>query len=290
MLKLQGSGVALITPFNNQNKVNYEKLEELIDFQIQNSTDFIVPCGTTGESSSLSSSEKKKIIDFTVKKVNKRIPVVAGTGSNNTKTAIEMSKYAKNVGADAVLIVTPYYNKTNQEGLYVHYKKIAKAIYPLPIILYNVPSRTGIDINIDTITRLAKIENIIAIKEANPSLEKICNIIATTKNENFIVLSGNDNLLLPILSVGGKGIISVAANIIPHQMHNICKNNDKDLFYKYLDIMNNLFLDVNPIMIKEAMNYLKFDVGKVRLPLYSPKNDKLIKLYKSIDNIKGDFI
>ena len=290
MLKLQGSGVALITPFNNQNKVNYEKLEELIDFQIQNSTDFIVPCGTTGESSSLSSSEKKKIIDFTVKKVNKRIPVIAGTGSNNTKNAIEMSKYAKNVGADAVLIVTPYYNKTNQEGLYVHYKKIAKAIYPLPIILYNVPSRTGIDINIDTITRLAKIENIIAIKEANPSLEKICNIIATTKNENFIVLSGNDNLLLPILSVGGKGIISVAANIIPHQMHNICQNNDKDLFYKYLDIMNNLFLDVNPIMIKEAMNYLKFDVGKVRLPLYSPKNDKLIKLYKSIDNIKGDFI
>ena len=126
MLKLQGSGVALITPFNNQNKVNYEKLEELIDFQIQNSTDFIVPCGTTGESSSLSSSEKKKIIDFTVKKVNKRIPVIAGTGSNNTKNAIEMSKYAKNVGADAVLIVTPYYNKTNQEGLYVHYKKLQK--------------------------------------------------------------------------------------------------------------------------------------------------------------------
>lgn len=121
-------------------------------------------------------------------------------------------------------------------------------------------------------------------------MEKICNIIATTKNENFIVLSGNDNLLLPILSVGGKGIISVAANVVPHQMHTICKNNDKDLFYKYLDIMNNLFLDVNPIMIKEAMNYLKFDVGKVRLPLYSPKNDKLIKLYKSIDNIKGDFI
>ena len=127
MLKLQGSGVALITPFNNQNKVNYEKLEELIDFQIQNSTDFIVPCGTTGESSSLSSSEKKKIIDFTVKKVNKRIPVIAGTGSNNTKNAIEMSKYAKNVGADAVLIVTPYYNKTNQEGLYVHYKKNCKS-------------------------------------------------------------------------------------------------------------------------------------------------------------------
>ena len=153
-----------------------------------------------------------------------------------------------------------------------------------------MPSRTGVDISVETILKLSKIENIIAIKEANPSLEKICNIILATKGQDFSVLSGNDNLMLPILSVGGKGVISVAANILPNQMHNICQNNDKNLFYKYLDIMNNLFLDVNPIMIKEAMNYLGFDVGKVRLPLYTPKNEKLIKLYKSIDNIRGDFI
>ena len=290
MLKLQGSGVALVTPFDKKNNINYNKFEELIEFQIKNNTDFIVPCGTTGESSSLSNNEKKKIINFTVKTVKKRIPVVAGTGSNNTKIAIAMSKYAKIAGADAVLVVTPYYNKTNQEGLYIHYQKIAKAIYPLPLVIYNVPSRTGVNISVATILKLSKIENIIAIKEANPSLEKICNIILATKEENFSVLSGNDNLLLPILSVGGKGVISVAANILPDQMHNICQNNDKNLFYKYLDIMNNLFLDVNPIMIKEAMNYLGFDVGKVRLPLYTSKNEKLIKLYKSIDNIRGDFL
>ena len=290
MLKLQGSGVALVTPFDKKNNINYNKFEELIEFQIKNNTDFIVPCGTTGESSSLSNNEKKKIINFTVKTVKKRIPVVSGTGSNNTKIAIAMSKYAKIAGADAVLVVTPYYNKTNQEGLYIHYQKIAKAIYPLPLVIYNVPSRTGVDISVETILKLSKIENIIAIKEANPSLEKICNIILATEEENFGVLSGNDNLLLPILSVGGKGVISVAANILPDQMHNICQNNDKNLFYKYLDIMNNLFLDVNPIMIKEAMNYLGFDVGKVRLPLYTSKNEKLIKLYKSIDNIRGDFL
>lgn len=288
MLKLQGSGVALVTPFDKKNNINYDKLEELIDFHIKNNTDFLVPCGTTGESSSLSNNEKKKLIQFTVKKANGKIPVIAGTGSNNTKIAISMSKYAKECGADAVLVVTPYYNKTNQEGLYIHYQKIAKSVYPLPVILYNVPSRTGIDISVDTICKLAKIENIIAIKEANPSLEKIENTILATKDENFDVFSGNDNLILPILSIGGKGVISVAANILPQQIHNICLKKDKDLFFKYLDIMNTLFIDVNPIMIKEAMNYLKFNVGKVRLPLYTSKNEKLLKLYKSIDKIKDD--
>ncbi len=288
MLKLQGSGVALVTPFDSKNNVNYDKLEELIYFHIKNNTDFIVSCGTTGESSSLSNNEKKKLIQFTVKKSNGKIPVIAGTGSNNTKIAISMSKYAKECGANAILVVTPYYNKANQDGLYIHYQKIAKAVYPLPVILYNVPSRTGVDISVDTIYKLAKIENIIAIKEANPSLEKIANIILATKDENFDVLSGNDNLTLPILSLGGKGVISVAANIIPHQMHDICIHNDRDLFFKYLDIMNTLFIDINPIMIKEAMNYLKFDVGKVRLPLYTPQSEKLIKLYKSIDKIKDD--
>lgn len=287
MLNLSGSGVALVTPFTNKNNINFEKLDELISFHLENNTDFIVPCGTTGEASTLSTLEKKKLIKFTVDKCKGKIPVIAGTGSNNTKKAIEMSRYAKTVGADGVLVVTPYYNKTNQEGLFVHYKKIADAIFPLPLILYNVPSRTGIDISIDTIIKLSKIENIIGIKEANPSLEKIANIILKT-DDSFIVFSGNDNLLLPILSLGGAGVISVSANIIPKQMHDICINNNKDLFFKYLELMDNLFLDVNPIMIKEAMNYLGFNVGKVRLPLYKTKKQNLDKLYTSIAKIKDE--
>ena len=287
MLNLSGSGVALVTPFTNKNNINFEKLDELISFHLKSNTDFIVPCGTTGEASTLSTLEKKKLIKFTVDKCKGKIPVIAGTGSNNTKQVIEMSKYAKSVGADGVLVVTPYYNKTNQEGLFVHYKKIADAISPLPLILYNVPSRTGIDISIDTIVKLSKIENIIGIKEANPSLEKIANIILKT-DDSFKVFSGNDNLLLPILSLGGAGVISVSANIIPKQMHNICVKNNKDLFFKYLELMDNLFLDVNPIMIKEAMNYLDFNVGKVRLPLYKTKKQNLDKLYTSIDKIKDE--
>lgn len=287
MLNLSGSGVALITPFTNKNNINFEKLDELISFHLENNTDFIVPCGTTGEASTLSTLEKKKLIKFTVDKCKGKIPVIAGTGSNNTKQAIEMSRYAKTVGADGVLVVTPYYNKTNQEGLFVHYKKIADAISPLPLILYNVPSRTGIDISIDTIIRLSQIENIIGIKEANPSLEKIANIILKT-DDSFKVFSGNDNLLLPILSLGGAGVISVSANLIPKQMHDICVKNDKNLFFKYLELMDNLFLDVNPIMIKEAMNYLDFNVGKVRLPLYKTKKQNLDKLYTSIDKIKDE--
>ncbi len=289
MLNLYGSGVALVTPFTNDNNINYDKLEELIEYQIGNNTDFLVPCGTTGESSSLSNNEKKQLIKFVVEKTKNRIPVIAGTGSNNTKIAIEMSKYAKKVGADGVLVVTPYYNKSNQEGLYVHYKKIADAIYPLPLILYNVPSRTGIDISVETIVKLARIENIIGIKEANPSLEKIANIINTTKEYNFKVFSGNDNLLIPTLSLGGSGVISVCANIIPDKMHNICTNNDKDLFFTYLDLMNVLFVDVNPIMVKEAMNYLGLDVGKVRLPLYKSSNVNNLKLYKVLEMLKDEF-
>ena len=289
MLNLYGSGVALVTPFTNDNNINYNKLEELIEYQIRNNTDFLVPCGTTGESSSLSNNEKKQVIKFVVEKTKNRIPVIAGTGSNNTKIAIEMSKYAKKIGADGVLVVTPYYNKSNQEGLYVHYKEISDAIYPLPLIIYNVPSRTGVDISVETIVKLARIENIIGIKEANPSLEKIANIINTTKEYNFKVFSGNDNLLIPTLSVGGAGVISVYANIIPDKMHNICINNDKDLFFAYLDLMNVLFVDVNPIMVKEAMNYLGFDVGKVRLPLYKSSNVNNLKLYKVIEMLKDEF-
>lgn len=285
MKNISGSGVALITPFTSNNKINYEKIDELIEYHIANNTDFIVVCGTTGESSSLSNTEKKQLISYVVEKCKDRIPVIAGTGSNNTKIAIEMSKYAKEVGADGILVVTPYYNKCNQDGLFVHYKKIADAVYPTPVILYNVPSRTGVDISIDTIDKLSKIDNIIGIKEATNSLEKIAQIIHNTKNNGFKVFSGNDNLTLPILALGGDGVISVCANIIPEQMHNICINKDLDLFYKYLNLMNTLFLDVNPIMIKEAMNYLNFNVGDVRLPLYKTSKFNLLKLQKELDEV-----
>lgn len=283
MVNFTGSGVALITPFTKNNKINYDKIDELIEYHICNNTDFIVVCGTTGESSTLSNTEKKQLISYVCKKCKNKIPVVAGTGSNNTKIALNMSKYAKSQGADGVLVVTPYYNKCNQNGLFVHYKKIAEAIYPTPLILYNVPSRTGVDISVETIVKLSKIPNIVAIKEANPSLEKIAQVINKTKNTDFNVLSGNDNLIIPILSLGGKGVISVCANIIPNEMHNICIKKDVDLFYKYLNLMDSLFLDVNPIMIKEAMNYLNFSVGKTRLPLYESDTVKILKMQKIID-------
>ncbi len=283
MVNFTGSGVALITPFTKNNKINYDKIDELIEYHICNNTDFIVVCGTTGESSTLSNTEKKQLISYVCKKCKNKIPVVAGTGSNNTKIALNMSKYAKSQGADGVLVVTPYYNKCNQNGLFVHYKKIAEAIYPTPLILYNVPSRTGVDISVETIVKLSKIPNIVAIKEANPSLEKIAQVINKTKDTDFNVLSGNDNLIIPILSLGGKGVISVCANIIPNEMHNICIKKDVDLFYKYLDLMDSLFLDVNPIMIKEAMNYLNFSVGKTRLPLYESDTVKILKMQKIID-------
>ena len=283
MVNFTGSGVALITPFTKNNKINYDKIDELIEYHICNNTDFIVVCGTTGESSTLSNTEKKQLISYVCKTCKNKIPVVAGTGSNNTKIALNMSKYAKSQGADGVLVVTPYYNKCNQNGLFVHYKKIAEAIYPTPLILYNVPSRTGVDISVETIVKLSKIPNIVAIKEANPSLEKIAQVINKTKDTDFNVLSGNDNLIIPILSLGGKGVISVCANIIPNEMHNICIKKDVDLFYKYLDLMDSLFLDVNPIMIKEAMNYLNFSVGKTRLPLYESDTVKILKMQKIID-------
>lgn len=288
MLNLCGSGVALVTPFTKDNLINYSKIDELLNFHVKNNTDFLVVCGTTGESSTLSNDEKKKLIEYIVKKNNKRLPIVAGTGSNNTKIAIEMSKFAKQAGVDAILVVTPYYNKSNQIGLYNHYKAISDAVYPLPLILYNVPSRTSVDISLDTIIKLSKIENIIGIKEASTSLEKIANILLYTKDNNFKVFSGNDNLLLPTLSLGASGIISVSANIIPNQIHNICKNNDKDLFFENLELMNSLFLDVNPILIKEAMNYLGFDVGNTRLPLLVNKNMDLSSLYSSLDKLKID--
>lgn len=287
----KGSGVALITPFDKYNKVNYEKLDELIDFHLKNNTDAIIVCGTTGESSTLSNEEKKDVIKYVVEKVNKKIPVIAGTGSNNTKVAIEMSKYSQSIGADGLLIVTPYYNKCTQEGLFLHYKEIANNT-SLPIILYNVPSRTGVNISVDTIIKLSKIDNIVGIKEASSNISQVSAILAKT-NKDFCVYSGNDDQVLPLLSLGSVGVISVLANIFPKEVHDLCYNffdgnleESRKIQFKYLDLINSLFVQVNPIPIKEAMNFLKYDVGNCRLPLCDMDNSQKNILHQNLLKFK----
>ena len=216
----KGSGVAIVTPFDKNNNIDYDTYKKLIEFQIKNHTDAIIVCGTTGESATLNTDEKKELIKFTVKSVKGRLPVIAGTGSNNTDTAIELSKFAKKAGVNGLLLVTPYYNKCNQEGLYFYYKKIAESVN-LPIILYNVPSRTGVNIELETLIKLAKIDNIVGIKEASGNISQILKIAYSLENK-LQIYSGNDDQTLPILALGGSGVISVAANIIPKQIHDLC--------------------------------------------------------------------
>lgn len=283
----KGSGVALVTPFNEDLTINYERLEELINFHIESNTDAIIVCGTTGESSTLSTEEKKNVIKFSVQCSKNKIPIIAGTGSNNTESAVEMTKYAEKCGADGVLVVTPYYNKCSQDGLYLHYKKIADNT-SIPLILYNVPSRTGVNILPETVLRLSEVKNIQAIKEASSDISQIVKLASILPN-NFYIYSGNDDQILPILSVGGKGVISVAANIFPNEIHNLCCSyfdddisKAQEIQFKYLKLIKNLFSDVNPIPIKEAMNYLDFDVGPTRLPLSPMDREKSNQLKKSI--------
>ena len=287
MNKFNGSGVALVTPFGNDNRINYPKLYELIDFHIANGTDYLVICGTTGESATLSYNEKCELIKNSISYAKGKIPIVCGTGTNDTATSIKLSQFANMEGTDGVLVVSPYYNKGNEEGIYLHYKKIADEIYPTPVILYNVPSRTGIDLSVNLILRLAKIENIIAIKEASPSLEKAIKLMNAIKFQklDFFLICGNDTLTIPFLSIGGIGTISVFANLMPNIMHEICLG-ERDLFFKYYDLIEALSLDVNPIMIKTAMNYMGMNVGNLRLPLYNAEEEKNNKLYKIIDRIK----
>lgn len=268
----KGSGVALVTPFNKDLSINYEEVKKLIDFHLKNNTDALIICGTTGEGSTLANNEFKEYVSFVVKEVNKKIPVIVGTGSNDTKKAIEKSILAESLGADGLLVVTPYYNKCTAEGLYLHYKAINDSVN-IPIILYNVPSRTCVNIPIDVLVKLSKLKNVCALKEASPDLSRISKEILNLPKD-FYIYSGNDDLTLPILSLGGHGTISVLANIYPKETHEICSSffsNDlihaRNLHYKYLELMNTLFIEVNPIPIKAAMNYLDFKVGSCRLPL-----------------------
>jgi len=264
-----GSGVAIVTPFNGY-KVDFNKLGELIDWQIKMKTDAIVICGTTGEASTMPDTEHLSTIEFAVKHVNGRVPVIAGTGSNDTHHAVQLSLSAKNLGVDAILSVTPYYNKTTQEGLYRHFTHIADNV-DIPMIMYNVPSRTNLNMAPETVCRLASHNNIYGLKECN--IGQVGDIIANCP-EDFTVYSGEDGLVLPMLSLGGKGVISVMANIIPTETHDIVEkffeNNileSRKIQLKVLSLVNALFCETSPIPIKTAMNLMGMSVGDCRLPL-----------------------
>lgn len=284
-----GSGVALVTPFT-ENGVDYDKLGELIEYHISHKTDSIIICGTTGEASTMPDAEHKEVIRYTVEKVNKRIPVIAGTGANDTAHAIALSTYAEEVGADGLLIVAPYYNKTTQKGLYLHIKAIADKV-SVPIILYNIPGRTGgLAFSIDTLKKLAQIPNINAIKEATGNLALVSQIAAET---DLVIYSGNDDIIVPVMSVGGQGVISVVANIMPEETHEICAkylagdvSGSRKLFLEMLDLIQSLFVEVNPIPIKTAMNLLGFSVGPLRMPLCDME-DKNLETLKSALSAHG---
>lgn len=267
-----GSAVALVTPMNRDLSVNYEKFEELIAHHLAQKTDALVIAGTTGEGSTLTDQERFALISIAKRCVNGRIPIIAGAGSNNTARAVYCSREAERAGADALLHVTPYYNKASQQGLYLHYKTIAKAT-ELPVILYNVPSRTGVNIAIETYERLSRIHNIVATKEASGNFSQIAKI-ASVCGDNLDIYSGNDDQITSALALGAKGVISVLANVVPAQVHAICASffrgnvrKSDEIQLKYLSLIEALFSDVNPIPVKQALNDMGFETGSCRLPL-----------------------
>lgn len=273
MTLFKGAGVALITPFNADETVNYDMLGTLIDRQIEGCTDAIIVCGTTGEPATMTEEEKLSVIDYTVKRVNGKIPVIAGTGANSTKIVVDFSKKVEALGVDGLLIVTPFYNKATQGGLYAHYSTIAKAV-SLPIIMYNVPSRTGCNILPETALRLGlEFENIVGIKEASGNISQIAKLASLCRGI-LDIYSGNDDQVIPILSLGGIGVISVLSNVAPKGAHDMVMeylSGDRERATKlqldYLDLVDALFCEVNPIPVKSAMNMLGFKVGSLRLPL-----------------------
>lgn len=282
----KGVFVAIVTPFKN-GKIDEEALRGLIDFQIAGGVDGIVPCGTTGESATLNHEEHDQVIRIAVDACKGKARVLAGTGSNSTQEAIQLSRNAKNAGADGLLQITPYYNKPNQEGLYHHFSSIADAV-DLPIVLYNVPSRTSVNMVPETVVRLAKIKNIVGTKEASGSLQTISQIIDTC-GDDFIVLSGDDPLLWPILAIGGKGVISVTANILPAKVAALCKAaaigdiaEARSLHYELMDINDSLFIDTNPIPVKAALHLMGKIENELRGPLIELSKDTLERLKKAM--------
>jgi len=284
----KGSGVAIVTPFNDKG-VNFEKLGELLDWHVANDTDAIIICGTTGEAPTMSDDEKKAAYKYTAERIAGKIPVIAGTGSNDTQHSIELSQYAESVGCDGVLCVTPYYNKTTQKGLIAHYTAIADSIN-IPVIIYNVPGRTGLNITPDTLKVLSKHKNIAGIKEASGNISQVVEI-GMFCDENFCMYSGNDDQVVPLLSVGGIGVISVVANIAPRVMHNMVtsflEGDIKHAMKLQLSIkpLNDaLFCEVNPIPVKTAMNLLGYNVGNLRLPLVDMSEKNLERLKQELLN------
>ena len=281
----KGCGTAIVTPFKD-GIINLDEFKRLIKFQIENNADSIIVCGTTGESPTLSMDEKKELIKCAVETANKQIPIIAGTGSNDTKKAIEMSKIAEDLGADGLLVVTPYYNKCTQNGLIEYYKSIAEAV-SIPIIMYNVPSRTGVNITSESCYELSKTPNIVAIKEASGNISQVAKIAKLCGN-SLNIYSGNDDQILPVLSLGGIGVISVLANIKPKIVHNMCFDyfegniqNATKLQLENLPLINALFEEVNPIPIKYAMKKFGFECGNPRSPL-TPISDNLSKKIDSL--------
>ena len=283
-----GAGVAIVTPMNQDGSVNYEKFAELIEFQIANGTDAIIVCGTTGEASTLSHEEHLDVVKYCVEVVNKRIPVIAGTGSNCTETAIYLSKEAESYGVDGLLLVSPYYNKATQNGLYTHFKAIADAV-KIPVILYNIQGRTGVNVAPTTIARLINdCENIVGVKEASGNISQVAKIAALTKG-NADIYSGNDDQIVPIMSLGGKGVISVLSNIAPKQTHDICAKylegdvqGSMQMQLEAIELIDALFCEVNPIPVKKALNLMGMEAGTLRLPLTEMEEANAAKLEKAM--------
>ena len=285
-----GAGVAIVTPMKANGEVNYEEFAKLIEFQIENSTDAIIVCGTTGEASTLSHEEHLECIRFCTEKVAKRVPVIAGTGSNCTDTAVYLSQEAEKAGVDGLLIVTPYYNKATQKGLYEHFKIIADAVN-VPIILYNIPGRTGCAMTPDTIVRLCKeVDNIVGVKEASGNISQVAKIMSLADG-CVDVYSGNDDQIVPMLSLGGKGVISVLSNIAPKQTHDIC-----ELYFngnvaesckeqlRAIELIDALFCEVNPIPVKKALNLMGIEAGTLRRPLTEMEDSNAAKLEQAMKN------
>ena len=286
-----GAGVALVTPFHEDGSVNYDKLDELIDYHCEHGTDSIIICGTTGESSTLTHGEHLQTIKFTIDKVNKRVPVIAGTGSNCTETAIMMSKEAASYGADALLVVTPYYNKATQKGLIAHYTAIANAVPETPIIMYNVPSRTGCNIQPATVATLVKnVKNIVGLKAASGDLSQIAKTVSLA-GADLELYSGNDDQVLPILSLGGLGVISVLSNVAPKETHDMVMKffegdtkGAAEIQLKAIPLIHALFSEVNPIPVKAALNLMGKEVGPLRMPLSEMEDANKAKLAEELKN------
>ena len=289
MTLFEGAGVALVTPFKENGEVNYEKLEEIVEEQIAGGTDAIIACGTTGEASTMTHEEHLDVIEYICRVTKKRIPVVAGTGSNCTETAVYLSAEAEKRGADGLLLVSPYYNKATQKGLYEHFKIVAEAIH-VPMILYNIPGRTGgVNILPETVVRLCReVPNIVGVKDATGNISQVAQLMSMT-GEDVDLYSGNDDQVVPLLSLGGKGVISVLSNVAPRQTHDMCARffagdvaGSREIQLKAIPLCKALFCEVNPIPVKKAMNLMGLEAGPLRRPLTEMEEENAVKLEKAM--------